>query len=56
MDGVVYQENGLCPIILGHICSWKILKESDFMVSQGGGECGGTCHDGIKKICIVQSF
>ena len=50
MDDVVYQENGLCPIILDQICSWKIFKESDFMVSQGGGtnqlvilECGGTC-------------
>ena len=50
MDGVVYQENGLFPIILDQICSWKIFKESDFMVSQGGGtnlivilEGGGTC-------------
>ena len=34
---VVHQENMLCPIILGHIYSWKILKLSDFMVSQGGG-------------------
>ena len=37
MDDVVYQENRLCPITLGHICSWKILKMSDFMVSQSGG-------------------
>ena len=50
MDDMVYQENRLCPIILGHICSWKILKMSDFMVSQGGGtphfailQGGGTC-------------
>ena len=35
MDDMVYQENGLCLIILDHICSWKILKMSDFMVSQG---------------------
>ena len=31
MHDVVYVENRLCPIILGHICSWKILKLSDFM-------------------------
>ena len=37
MDDVVYQENRLCPVILGHIYSWKILKLSDFMVLQGGG-------------------
>ena len=37
MDDMVYQENRLCPIILGHICSWKILKMSDFMVLQAGG-------------------
>ena len=37
MDDVVYQENRLCLIILGHMCSWKILKLSDFMFSQGGG-------------------
>ena len=37
MDNVVYQENILCPIILGHIYSWKILKMSDFMFSQGEG-------------------
>ena len=50
MDDVVYEEKRLCPIILGHICSWKILKLSDFMVSQGGGtpqfvilQGGGTC-------------
>ena len=36
MDDVVYQENRLCLIIFGHICSWKILKMSDFMFSQGG--------------------
>ena len=28
---VVYVENRLCLIILGHICSWKILKLSNFM-------------------------
>ena len=38
MHDVVYVENRLCPIILGHICSLKILKMSDFMVSQGGGK------------------
>ena len=50
MDDMVYQENRLCPIILGYICSWKILKMSDFMVSQSGGipqfvilQGGGTC-------------
>ena len=37
MDEVVYQENRLCLIIFGHICSSKILKISDFMVAQGGG-------------------
>ena len=37
MDDVVYQENRLCPIILGHIYSWKILTMSDFMVLQAGG-------------------
>ena len=37
MDDVVYQENRLCLIILGHICSWKILKLSEFMFSHGGG-------------------
>ena len=50
MDDVVYQENRLCLIIFGHICSRKILKMSDFMFSQcgetpyffilqGGGRC-----------------
>ena len=37
MDDVVYQENKFSPIILGHICSCKIIKISDFMVSRGGG-------------------
>ena len=37
MHEVVYQDNRLCPIILGHICGWKILKISDFMFSQGRG-------------------
>ena len=44
---VLYQENRLCPIILGHIYS---LKLSDFMVLHGGGtpqfvnlQGGGTC-------------
>ena len=51
MDEVVYQENRLCLIIFGHICSWKFLNLSDFMFSQGretpyffilqgGGTCG----------------
>ena len=39
MDDVVCQEKILCPIILLHICSWKILKLSDFMFLQGGGTC-----------------
>ena len=54
MDDVVYQENMLCPIILEHIYSWKIVKLSDFMFLQGGGtpqsntqfvilQGGGTC-------------
>ena len=50
MDDLVYQENGLCPIILDRICSWKILKMIDFMFSQGEGppqfvilQAGGTC-------------
>ena len=37
MDVVVYRENRLCPIILGHMCRWKILKLSDLMFSQSGG-------------------
>ena len=37
VDDVVYQENMLCPIILGHIYSWKIVKLSDFMFLQGRG-------------------
>ena len=37
MNDVLYQENMLCPIILGHMCNLKILKMSAFMVSQGGG-------------------
>ena len=37
MHDVVYQENSLCEIILGHIYSWKIVKLSDFMVLYGGG-------------------
>ena len=55
MDDVVYQENGLFPIILDQICSWKIFKESDFMVSQGGGtqfvilQGGGTCDDMVYQ-------
>ena len=28
MHDVVYVENRLCPIILGHICSLKILKRA----------------------------
>ena len=37
MDDVVYQENMFWPIILGHMCRWKILKLSDFMFSQSEG-------------------
>ena len=37
MHDVVYVENRLCPIILGHICSWKILKLGDFMFLPSGG-------------------
>ena len=40
----------LCPIILGHIYSWKILKMINFMDLQGEGtyqfvilQGGGTC-------------
>ena len=40
MHEVVYQENRLCPMMLGHICGWKILKMSDFMILLGGGTCG----------------
>ena len=50
MDDVLYQANMFCPIILGHICRWKILKMIDFMFSQGEGppqfvilQAGGTC-------------
>ena len=37
VDDVVYQENMLCPIILEHIYSWKIVKLSNFMFLQGRG-------------------
>ena len=37
MDDVLCQANMLCPIILGHICRWKILKLSDFMFLHSGG-------------------
>ena len=37
MHDVVYPENMLCPIILGHICRWKFLKMGDFMFLHGGG-------------------
>ena len=37
MHDVIYQENRLCPIILGHICRWKILKMTDLMFLKGGG-------------------
>ena len=63
MDDVVYQENRLCLIIFGHICSWKFLKLRDFMSSQGGGtpqfvilQGGGTCgRCGISKnkLCLI---
>ena len=49
MDDVVYQKK-FCVIMVGHNCRWKILKMSDFMVTQGGGtprfvisQGGGTC-------------
>ena len=51
MDDIVYKKNRLCPVILGHIYSCKILKMSEFMVSQGGGtpqfvilQSGETCR------------
>ena len=34
---VVYQENRLCPIILGYIYILKIIKLSYFMFLQGRG-------------------
>ena len=37
MHDVIYQENSLWPIILDHICRWKILKMTDFMFLKGGG-------------------
>ena len=37
VDDVVYEENRLWSVIFGHMYSWKILKLSDFMFSQGGG-------------------
>ena len=37
MHDVIYQEKRLCPIILGHLCRWKILKMTDFMFLKGGG-------------------
>ena len=50
VDDVVYQENMFCPIILGHICRFKILKMSNLMFSQSGGtpkfvifQGGATC-------------
>ena len=57
MDDVVHQKNMLCPIILGHIYRWKILKLSNFMVSQGGGTAhfvilqdGETCaRSGVSR-------
>ena len=56
VDDVVYQENRLCLIILGHMYSWKILKLSDFMFAQGGGipqfvilQGEGTCGCGISR-------
>ena len=51
MHDVIYQENRLCPIILGHICRWKILKMTDLMFLKGRGspqfvilKGGGTCE------------
>ena len=50
MHDVVYQENRLCPIIIGHIYRWKSVKLSDFMFLHGGVtpefvilQGGGTC-------------
>ena len=50
MHDVIYQENRFCPIILGHIFRWKILKMTDLMFLKGGGspqfvilKGGGTC-------------
>ena len=69
MNDVVNQENRLCPIILGHIYIWKIVKLSDFLFLQGGGTpqsntqfCDFTGWRNmcmmwyIKKICCDQSF
>ena len=62
---VKYQENRLCPIILGHICRWKIPKMTDFMFLKGGGITTICDFKGwrnmcmmwyIKKIDCVQSF
>ena len=65
MNNVVYQENRLCPIILGHIYIWKIVKLSDFMFLQGGTTTqtntqfvilhgGGTCaRCGISRKYVV---
>ena len=50
VDDMVYQEKTLCPIVLGHICRWIILKLSGFMFLEGRGtpqfvilQGGGTC-------------
>ena len=64
MHDVVYQENMLCLIILGHIYANLLKinpKFSDFMFLQGGGTPhvilqGGGMMWYIKKICCVQSF
>ena len=56
MDDVVYQDNMLCPIIFGHIYSWKNLKISDFMVSQGGGTPQFVILQGGGTVCCVQSL
>ena len=65
MNDVVYQENRLGPIILGHIYIWKIVKLSDFISLQGGGtpqsntqfvilQGGGTCaRCGISRKYVV---
>ena len=65
MHDVVYPENMLCPIILGHIYIWKIVKLSNFMFLQGGGtthsntqfvilQGGGTCaRCGISRKYVV---
>ena len=51
-DGV-YVENRLCPIILGHICSWKILKLSDFLFFTGWRNTIICDFTGWRNICMI---